>query len=333
LLTTACGGPPAPEDVALAYGRAVYANDADAIWDVLSEADRRVKDRATLRRQQRQLDGFTRDAVAHLARRISATPVRTAITGDRAKVTLRFRVPDANAPAVRTLLEDWDEDRLNALGATEQKRILARLDRMHREGTLAVIEGEETIDLTRQTDGWRVFLNWAGGPTVRFDAAVKPGLPLAVRILPTSATLAPGERIRVSVRARNTGRGELRVRVAHRIDPTPRASHLALLECPLFVPVTLGPGETEEFTSEYLLLNDVPADVRSFAVRYEFARDAMSPLGRAGVLRRAGVLGCTRVLRGARLLRRAGLSRGRPELHRCDLHDRPVAEDVVVGLR
>ena len=59
-------------------------------------------------------------------------------------------------------------------------------------------------------------------------------------------------------------------RVGHRIEPAAQASHLALLLCPLFVPVTLGPGQTQEFVSEYLLLADVPSDAKQFAVTYRF---------------------------------------------------------------
>ena len=46
----ACGRYHTPEEVALAYGRAVYANDAEAIWRLLSTDDRRVKDEATFHR-------------------------------------------------------------------------------------------------------------------------------------------------------------------------------------------------------------------------------------------------------------------------------------------
>jgi hypothetical protein len=269
-LLAACGRPVGPEPVALAYGRAMYANDADAAWPLISETDRRVKDEPTFRRQQRDLQGFTRDAVRQLARYVTATPVTTSITGDRATVTLRFRLPDANAPAVRTLMLDWDEHELNTLSAEQRQRIAARLEDLHTRGELPTLEGDETMELVRERGQWQVFLNWAGGVHVAFAAAVDPALPLDVRVSPSSAVLAPGERVRVTVRARNSGTREVTTRVTHRIEPDAEAHHLALLRCPLLLPVRLAPGASDEYESEYILLADAPATVRAFTVAYRF---------------------------------------------------------------
>ncbi len=260
-----------PEEVALSYGRAVYANDAEAIWRLVSDADRRVKDQASFRRQQRQLDGFTREVVEQLAGFITATAVSATFTGERASVTLRFRLPDANAPAIRTLMHDWDEERLNRLGDGERRRIRERLEQLQREGRLPTIEGDETVELVWKASGWKVFLNWAAvGVRVQFGRAVDRGQPLEVTVTPAAAVLAPGERIRVTVRARNTERREVTTRVGHRIEPEAHADSLALLLCPLFVPITLAPGEAREFVSEYLLLANVPAAARTFTVTYQF---------------------------------------------------------------
>ena len=270
LLAAACGRAATPEDVALEYARAVYANDADAIWRLVSDADRRVKDVETFRRQQRQLAGFTRDVVSQLARLIAASPVTTSYAGERASVTLRFRLPDANAPEIRGLLHEWDEQRLNRLSDDERRSIHGRLAQLQRNGKVPTIEGDETVELVREYSRWKVFLNWAGGVRVRFHAMVEPGVPLEVTVAPTSVVLGPGERIHVTVQARNIASQEVTTRVGHQIEPKAQAAHLALLQCPLFVPVTLKPGASEEFTSEYLLLTSVSADTKSFDVAYTF---------------------------------------------------------------
>lgn len=277
VLLAACGRPTGAEDVALAYGRAIYANDAEVAWRLISDADRRVKDEATFRRQQRELQGFTRDAVRQLAGYTTATPVKTTITRDRATVTLRFRLPDANAPAVRRLMLDWDEDELNKLSAADHQRISARLRDLHTRGRVPTIEGDETMELVREAGRWRVFLNWAGGVRVTFTASVDPALPLTVTISPASVVLAPGERVRVSVRARNTGGQEATTRVTHRIEPEAEAYRLALLRCPLLLPVRLAPGGVDEYESEYLLLADTPAAVGTLTVTYRFPAEARPP--------------------------------------------------------
>lgn len=259
-----------PEQVALEYGRALYANDADALWRVISEEDHHAKDQEAFRRQQGDLRGFARDALRELARYIDATPVKTSITGDRASVTLRFRLPDANAPEIRTAMLEWDEDRLEALATTERAQILSRLAALHREGKLPIVGGDETIDLVRDAGGWKVALHWADGVRVRFVAAIDPGVPLDVAVTPAQASLSPGERLRVTIRATNRSDREITTRVGHRIQPESQSKHLALLLCPLFVPVTLTPGETREFSSEYLLLGDAPKDLRRLDVTYVF---------------------------------------------------------------
>jgi cytochrome c oxidase assembly protein Cox11 len=165
---------------------------------------------------------------------------------------------------------DWDEDRLDRLPDAERARIREGLGKLHRRGRLPRVEGDETFELVRESGRWMVFLNWAGGVRVRFEAAVDPSVPLQVAVSPDAAVLAPGERLRVTVRATNTGDREVTTRVGHRIAPEAQATHLALLQCPLFVPITLAPRETEEFVSEYLLLVDVPADTRALAVTYLF---------------------------------------------------------------
>lgn len=259
-----------PEDIALEYGRGVYANDADALWPLISTADHRAKDAATFRRQQRDLRGFTRQAVRQLAGYMTATPVDVVRTGDRAKVTLRFRLPDANAAAIRDLMLDWDEARLDALPGADRGQITARLEQLHKKGALPTIEGNETIELVREDGTWRVFLNWAGGVRVRFAAAAPPGGTLDVSVTPAEVVLVPGEQLRVTVRASNHAGREVTTRVGHRIEPEADSRHLALLLCPLFIPVTLRPGETREFSSEYLLLADVPKEIRTLGVTYVF---------------------------------------------------------------
>jgi len=104
-----------PDAVALRYGRAIYASDLDTAYRLLSAQDRRVRDEVTFRRQQDEHRGFTGELLGQLASFITATPVESKIADGRAAVTLNFRLPNANAPEIRTLARDWDEGILNAL--------------------------------------------------------------------------------------------------------------------------------------------------------------------------------------------------------------------------
>ncbi|MBI4635648.1 MAG: cytochrome c oxidase assembly protein [Candidatus Rokubacteria bacterium] len=270
VLLGGCARGPAPAEVALEYGRAVYANDPARIYRLVSAEDRRARDEETFRRQQRPLSAPVLEIVGQLASFITATPVETKIDGARAIVRLSFKLPNANAPEVKTILLDWDVARLDKLAEPERRRIRERLDELHRAGRLPMLEGEETLELVRDDSGWHVFLNWAGGVRLRFAATVPDATRLRVSVDPTQIMVAPGERVRVTVRATNLAQRDLTTKVAHRIEPGPDSRFLALLQCPLFVPATLAPGETKEFVSEYLLLRDVPGRVKQIEVTYEF---------------------------------------------------------------
>ncbi len=268
LLGGSCARAESPEEVARAYARSLYAGDAEALWPLISAQDRRVKTAEAFRQQEPSVEGFARAAAHQLAGYIVATPVKTTVAGDRATVTLRLSLPDANAAEIRALLHDWDEAELNGLSAAERSRITARLSELHAAGTLPVVEGEQTLELVREGRAWRLLLGWAGGVRVRFAADVDPSVPLDVQVTPAEAVLMPGDRLRVTVRAVNATARAVTTRVGHRIEPEADARHLALLLCPLFVPVTVEPGEAREWVSHYALLADAPTELGSLGVTY-----------------------------------------------------------------
>lgn len=274
LALTGCTRQPGPAAVAIDYGRALYAGQPHAIYRLISAEDRRAKTEADFARQQDTHEGFTGELLAQLASFVVATPLDTRITDRRATVRVKLLLPNANAPEIRALAHEWDEGALNGLPGGERQRIRDRLDELHRTGTLPTVDGEEAFTLVRDDDGWRVLMNWARGTRLRFHAAVPAGLPLRVDVEPAEIAVAPGERLRVIVRARNTGARELTMRVGHLIEPSADSRFLALLQCPLFVPITLEPGATEEFQSEYLVLNDLPKSVTHLDVTYRFPADA-----------------------------------------------------------
>jgi len=262
-----------PEDVALAYGRAVYAYDAATIYRLASAADHRAKDKETIAAQLGSPHGFALDVMRQLASFATASTVAKQIVGSHATVTLEFTLPDGNAPAIRELARDWDEQRLDALSDRERAEVRQRLDDLHRSRRLPTVEGQETLQLVKEDVGWRLLLGWAGALSVRFTASTSADLPMEISLTPAAVRAKPGEAFRVTVRARNLSGQEVTVRVGHRIAPEADARFLALLQCPLFLPTTLGPGETKEFTSEYLVLQDTPDRIKDFAVTYTVGRE------------------------------------------------------------
>lgn len=270
LVLLGCVREPWPEEVALQYGRALYAGDLVEAYRFISSEDRRVKDQATFRRERGEASGFAVDVARQLASFIVATPVERTVRGKRAMVRFRIRLPDANAPEIVGLVGEWDERRLNALTAAARGRILERLEELGTAGRLPMVEGEETFELVKEAAGWRVSLNLAGGVHVQFHAKASKSLPLGLNVSPEETRVVPGDRVRVTIRATNLSGQPVRARVSHRVEPTTQADSLAFLLCPLFLPVTLSGGQSREFVSEYLVLKDVPKDAKQFQVTYEF---------------------------------------------------------------
>lgn len=273
LVLAGCARSPAPEQIALEYGRAMYRYDAATIYRLASTADRRAKDEGSVRAQVGAPTGFALDIIRHLALFIEAKPVDTRLSGNRATVSLKLTLPDANAPEIRTLAHDWDATALDALSDSERADVRRKLDELHKRRKLPVVEGQETFELVKEDGGWRLVLDWGRTIPVRFSASTAKTAALDVTTTPAEIRAKPGESFRVTLRAKNVSGHEITTRVGHRIAPDADASFLALLQCPLFLPATVKPGETKEFVSEYLLLKDTPDRVNGFRVTYEFAND------------------------------------------------------------
>lgn len=271
LFWSACSRTKTPADVALDYGRALYAYDASRVYALVSARDRAAKDESSITAQMQPPNGFALDLLGELARFVTATPIDARVAGDQATVMLKLRLPNANDPVIRALARDWDEERLQALTASERRDVRHRIEDLGRRHQLPVIEGVETFALVKESEGWRLVVHWAGAIPVHVAAVALDRVPLEVTVTPERVSVKPGEAFRVTVRARNASNHEVISRVGHRITPDADAKFLALLQCPLFLPATLKPGESKEFVSEYLLLEDAPSTAKTFDVQYTFA--------------------------------------------------------------
>ena len=271
LFSGACSRTEAPGDIALHYARALYAYDAARVYALVSARDRAAKDKASVAAQLQAPDGFALELLGELSRFVAATPIDTRVAGDQATVRLKLVLPNANDPLIKTVARDWDEARLHSLTAGERAEARGRVEDLGRRHQLPVIEGEETFELLKEAEGWRLVMHWAGAIPLRLAATAPAGVPLEVAVTPERVNAQPGEAFRVTVRAQNVSSHEVTSRVGHKITPEPDAKFLAMLQCPLFLPATFKPGESKEFVSEYLLLKDLPPGVKAFEVTYTFA--------------------------------------------------------------
>lgn len=266
-LTARPAGDSEPLETLVEYLKTAYARDYKRAYRLISAEDRRLKDENTFVAERGAFTGFTLEAAKVLAEAIRVTPVDVQPSGDRMTLKARLALPDANKLAPQLL--GWDEERLNALPAGEQRSLVRRLREASRKNALPMIEGEETFNLVREAGQWRIHLNWTQGVEVAFRPVVPAGVPIELRLVQSEVRSQPGEPFSVALHVKNTGKDAIVARIGHRVEPYEYRDHLDLLECGFLLPVRLLPGNEEQFTSTYFLRPGLPEDLQRLEVSYE----------------------------------------------------------------
>lgn len=257
-----------PVRVLSKYLKALYARDFYRAYNFISAADRQLKSRTVYVRERGPFGGFAQEVARNLSDLIEVKALTENLEGPKNRLTVALKLPDANG--VSNILLEWDERRLNALSPPEQKKILAQLDRLAREGHLPMIEGEEEFVLVREGSGWKVFLDWAAGVHIAFDTTLPTGSRLFARPTVSETVARPGDLFTIGFKVKNTGADEVVTRIAHRVEPGELAQYLELLECALLLPVRLQSGEEQIYESTYVVRGDLPEGTKSLDVTYEF---------------------------------------------------------------
>lgn len=250
------------------YLRFLYARDLSQAYRFISTVDQRIKKRDDYVRERGAFTGFALDAARKLAELIEIRPVSQHVDGRKSRVKVALKLPDANG--VAPLLLDWDEQRLNALPAPEQKKIISDIDRLAHDKKLPMIEGEEEFILVKENSQWRVFLNWASGVKVKFDTIVPSDGTLAAEPITRETIVRSGESFTIGFKVKNRAPDEIRTRIVHLVEPTQLKQYLDLVECALLLPVRLRPGEEQVYNSTYLVRGDLPDGTKALDVTYEF---------------------------------------------------------------
>jgi len=152
---------PTPTAAARQFAEAILARDYAAAYDLIAPSDRGYKSREDYLRENEPLTGFVLQLTRELARLIRDERYQVESDGDRARVVVKWSLPDANAPAVTRLVEDWDTDKLNALGPPEQARLVAALRDLAREGRIPFLEAEDRFEVVREGGEWCIRMTWA----------------------------------------------------------------------------------------------------------------------------------------------------------------------------
>ena len=258
-----------PFNTVAAYLKNAYARDFKKAYRYISLGDRQLKSERVYVREKGSFNGFPLAVTRKLSEFIELRPLEASREQDgHMRVKVEAKYPDANSLSV--ILLDWDEERLNALPSSMQRDILSTLDQMNRAGEIKTIEGEEEFTLVKEGTSWRVYLDWAAGIRVSYDAIVPPTESIEAVPVNKSTTIRPSELFTIAYRVKNRTAQTISTRITHRIEPDDVSQHLDIIDCALLLPVELRPGEESEFSTTYMVRGDLPEGTKELNVTYDF---------------------------------------------------------------
>ncbi len=248
------------------YLAASYARDFTRAYELISARDRKVIGRADFVRSRGAYSGFALRLAQDLARGMEFTVIENSRAGARARIQAAVKLP---APEdLAPLVENWNTEKLNALAPARQREILERIAVLRRAGKLALVESQESFDLIREGEDWRLFFDWASGARVSFDFRAPPGSGIEMDFDEKEIIARPKQPFLVHFKIRNRGPKEIIARIVHRVAPAPARENLQMIQCGLLSPIDLMPGSERELAGVYLL--DEPIEARQLSIVYEF---------------------------------------------------------------
>jgi hypothetical protein len=257
-----------PDETVRRYIQAVYSRNYAEAFPLISDADKKYKSQDEYLSENVSFTGAAQELTTQLAAYITVENARTEVHGGAATVIVDLKLPDGNDAKLRSLLLEFDEERLQALPESARHQIAESLAEMQERGELPVIAGEERFALVKEADEWKLFLNWGGTVRVRFVGEVKNDLPWKFEPTQAEVRAPPGETLRTTFRAKNLSDTPVAGKARHVILPT--EEYLEIIQCFCFIRQTLEPGEEVEMPVFFRVKWDAPPDLESIEVRYEF---------------------------------------------------------------
>ncbi len=257
-----------PDEIALAYARAVYARDYAQAWEFISAADKQYKTREQYLVENGSFSGLEQELAATLAGWIQFTQTHVEVAGDRATVAVHVKAPNGNQPEVYKLLQEAERE--SELTAAERRALLERLESLYAADQIEILEGEHRFALHREPDGWRVVMDWAGAIVIKLTAEVNPDLDWEFYPLQAEVRALPGETLTAVYRAVNRTDYPITAKGKHIVLPEAYKEYFTTLQCFCFVQQTLQPGESKDMELIFRIDYDIPAEVREFENKYVF---------------------------------------------------------------
>ena len=253
-----------PALVIQGYLRATYARDYVDAYRYISAADQRVKDVNRYVQQRGAFMGFALEAARTLAGFLEIRATQKQLAPDRIQAVTKIGVPEAS------LLFNLDFRKLNAMSVDERQQLIKSWEKKKRDGSLQMIEVEEKLELVKEGNEWRIFLNWAAGVKIPLRLALSNAANVDASVSKNEVVVQPGEFFEIVLKVKNRSSQPLVARVGHLIEPQEVTNFLDFVECGFLLPITVPQGKEQEYYARYLLRGNLPEGVRQLNLTYDF---------------------------------------------------------------
>jgi hypothetical protein len=254
-----------PAQVVQSYLRATYARDYIEAYRYVSTADQRVRDLSRYAQQRGAFMGFALEASRKLASFIEISALQQALAPDRIRAVAKVRIPES------AQLFDLDPRRLNALAVEERRQLIESWEKKRRAGTFEMIEREEKLDLVKENEEWRIFLNWAAGVKIPLRLGLASAKDLDASLSKSEVVVQPGDFFEIVLKVTSRSTQPLIARVGHLVEPREVSNFIDFVECGFLLPITLQPGREQEYFARYLLRGGLPEGVHQLNLTYDFS--------------------------------------------------------------
>lgn len=246
------------------YLRATYARDYVEAYRYISTADQRVRDLNRYAQQRGAFMGFALETSRKLASFIEIKPAQQALAPNRIRAVTKVRIPEPGQ------LFNMDARRLNALSVEERRQLIESWEKKQRDGSFEMTEIENKLDLVKEGDEWRIFLNWAAGVKIPFRLALANAGDLDASLSKSEVVVQPGDLFEIFLKVKNRSAQPVVARIGHLVEPSDVANFLDFVECGFLLPITLQPGKEQEYSARYLLRGGLPEAVHQLNLTYDF---------------------------------------------------------------
>ena len=257
-----------PALVIQGYVRSIYARDYLDAYRYISTADQKVRDVNRYAQQRGAFMGSALEIMRKLASFIEIKTIQKQIAPNRIQAVTKLGIPEPNK--LSPLLLNLNLRRLNSLDNRDLAQIIETLDKKKRDGSFEMIEIEEKLDLVKEGDEWRIFLNWAVGVKIPFRLTLANAPDLDVALSKSEVVVYPGDLFEIELRIKNRSSQPVVARIGHLIEPRDVTNFLDFVECGFLLPITLQPGKEQEYSARYLLRGGLPEGVHQLNLTYDF---------------------------------------------------------------